>query len=75
MLECVLPAGKRIEYLNPTVPGLEHHILVLDGFLEMTIDGNLYGLRKGDCLRYQLYGPSVFETRKDQPAKYLVFIM
>ncbi len=75
LLECVLPAGKRIEYLNPPVPGLEHHIFVLEGFLEMTVDGNLYGLRKGDCLRYQLYGPCVFETRKDQLAKYVLVIV
>ena len=75
LLECVLPAGKRIEYLKPPRAGLEHHILVLEGALEMTIDGQSYRLRKGDCLRYQLYGPSIFQTRKDQFAKYMLVIL
>lgn len=75
LLECVLPAGKRIEYTNPPQPGLEHHIFVLDGYLELTVDGQLHPLHKGDCLRYQLHGPSIFETGNDTFAKYILIIL
>lgn len=75
LLECLIPAGKRIEYSKPPRPGLEHHIFVLEGYLELSIDGQLHQLHEGDCLRYQLHGPSIFETEKDSPAKYILIIL
>ncbi len=75
VLECVLPAGNRIEYLEPPLPGLEHHLYLLDGALRITVDDHVYTLSKGDCLRYQLHGGSVFETPQDQPAKYILVIV
>ena len=75
MLECELPAGQRIEYRNPPRPGLEHHLFLLEGTLELTIDGQLYQLHEGDCLRYQLYGPSLFETGRGSSAKYILAIL
>ncbi len=75
VLECVLPAGRRIDYLEPPLPGLEHHLYLLEGFLKMTIEGHPYSLREGDCLRYQLHGRSIFETRKDSLAKYILVIV
>ncbi len=75
LLACELPAGKRIEYGSPPRPGLEHHIFMLEGALDMTIEGQSYHLQEGDCLRYHLYGPSIFETSKDHFAKYLLVIL
>ncbi len=75
LLECELPAGTRIEYDSPPRPGLEHHLIVLDGHLEMTVEGRSYRLRKGDCLRYQLFGPSAFETKQGRSARYMLAIV
>ncbi len=75
LLKGELPAGSRIEYGKPPRPGLEHHLLLLEGALEMTIEGTSYNLRPGDCLRYRLFGASVFETKGDRAAKYILAIV
>ena len=75
LVECRVPAAKRIEYPNPPVQGLEHHLFMLDGTLEVTVGGARHRLSEGDCLRYRLHGPSVFETGDDQPARYLLALV
>ena len=68
MLECELPAGQRLEYSGSPRPGLEHHLYMLSGHLLLSLDGQRYLLKKGDCMRYQLHGPSVFQTSESQSA-------
>ena len=75
VLACELDAGARIEYPQPPRPNLEHHLLMLEGALHITVDGRRHGLRPGDCLRYQLAGASLFETPRDSGARYLLFIV
>lgn len=75
IIECEIPPGTRIEYAGPSRPGLEHHLMLVQGRLAMTVDGQSFQLRKGDCLRYQLFGPSVFETGQGQSAKYILAMM
>ena len=74
VLQCVLPAGTTIHYDAPPKPGLEHHLVVLEGALEMAIEGQNYQLKQGDCLRYVLFGSSRFKASSNQPAKYMLFI-
>jgi transcriptional regulator with XRE-family HTH domain len=75
VLECELAAGTRLEYENPPRPGLEHHLLLLQGTLDMKIDKHLYHLDAGDCLRYRLFGASRFAAGSGQAAKYLLVII
>ncbi len=75
VLECHLDAGARIAYEAPPRPGLEHHLYVLDGALQVEVNGRVHRLRPGDCLRYQLFGPSAFATPDDSAARYLLFIV
>jgi len=75
ILHCELPPATRIEYADTPKPGLEHHIFVLNGALEMTVEGQSYLLREGDCLRYRLYGSSSFVTKRDEGAAYLLVIV
>ncbi len=75
VLECELEAGRRITYDRPPRPGLEHHLLLLAGRLEVTVDGQSHDLQPGDCLRYQLFGPSGFATPEDSAARYLLFMV
>ena len=49
VLACELDAGARIEYPQPPRPNLEHHLLMLEGALHITVDGRRHGLRPGDC--------------------------
>lgn len=74
-LECELDADVRISYDAPPRPGLEHHLLLVAGRLAVTVDGRTHELGAGDCLRYQLFGPSAFATPEETGAKYLLFIV
>ena len=75
VLECELPADVSIEYAAPATPGLEHHLILLEGALEMNVEGELYRLNPGDCLRYKLYGTSAFRTRQNLGAKYILVVL
>lgn len=72
---CRLRPGARIAYDETPRPGLEHHLLLLDGRLRVTVEGIVHDLAAGDCLRYRLHGPSVFETSPDAPASYVLFLV
>ncbi|MBX3572507.1 MAG: helix-turn-helix transcriptional regulator [Mesorhizobium sp.] len=75
VLECELRPDARIEYPLPPRPALEHHLLLLEGALSLTVDGARHELVPGDCLRYRLYGASRFETPPEAGARYLLFIV
>lgn len=70
-IDCTLAAGARIAYDAPPRQGLEHHLCLLEGALEVTVGGRAHDLAPGDCLRYQLAGPSAFATAAG--ARYLLF--
>ena len=75
VLQCRLAPGVRIDYRDPPRHGLEHHLLLLEGQLQLSIDQRTYVLHPGDCLRYQLAGASAFVTPPDCGAHYLLFIV
>ena len=74
-LECQLEPGTRITYDASPKQGLEHYLLLIEGRLEVAVDGQTYDLQPGDCLRYQLFGPSAFATPKESLARYILFIL
>ncbi len=74
-LEGELPAKSHISYDASPRPGLEHHIVVMSGRLEVTIENVAHDLGPGDCLRYQLRGPSAFTTGPRSGARYMLFMV
>jgi transcriptional regulator with XRE-family HTH domain len=74
-LECELEPGVRITYDRPPRRGSEHHLLLIEGQLEVAVDGQAYDLQPGDCLRYQLFGPSAFATPAQCGARYVLFMV
>jgi transcriptional regulator with XRE-family HTH domain len=74
-LECELEPGARIAYDNAPRPGLEHYLLMLQGQLQVTVGGQTHELGAGDCLRYQLFGPSAFATPARSGARYILFMV
>ena len=62
LVEARLPAGADIAYAAPGVQGLEQHIWVLAGVLELTVEGTTHRLARGDCLRFRLFGPTRFRA-------------
>jgi transcriptional regulator with XRE-family HTH domain len=75
VLECTLEPGTRIAYDETPRPGLEHHLVLVEGALEVTVGGQCHALKPGDCVRYQLFGPSVFVTPKGTGARYMLFMV
>lgn len=75
VIEGSLPPGTTISYDAPPRPGLEHHLLMLEGKLRVSVDGCDHDLMPGDCLRYQLFGASSFETTAESGARYLIFLV
>jgi transcriptional regulator with XRE-family HTH domain len=74
-LDCALLPDVEIAYDLPPRPGLEHHLVLLEGALSVTLDGRRHDLGAGDCLRYQLFGKSMFTTPADRGARYLLFMV
>jgi len=75
VLEGHLPPDTVITYDTPPKPGQEHHLIMLDGALTLTVDGVAHALRGGDCLRYHLSGATRFETSPTHSARYLLVLI
>lgn len=74
VVRCELEAYQMISYAAPSVAGHEHHLVMLSGTLTVSIGDEAHLLTAGDCLRYQLYGSSRFQTGVD-PASYLLVLV
>ena len=74
-LVCELEPGTHVTYDRPPREGLEHHLLLIDGRLTVSLDGKDHDLQPGDCLRYQLFGSSVFATPERYGARYILFVL
>lgn len=75
LVEGVLLAGGGLSYDEPPVPGLEQHIWVREGALEITAGGATHELRAGDCLRLRLWGASRFHCPGPGPVRYVLMIV
>ncbi|MGK7654691.1 helix-turn-helix domain-containing protein [Roseovarius sp. B08] len=71
LVEATLEPDAHISYDHPSVPGHEHHFVLLEGALQITVDGQTHSLSPGDCLRYRLNGVSEFRAGSDG-ARYLL---
>ncbi|MFC8595264.1 helix-turn-helix domain-containing protein [Streptomyces atroolivaceus] len=75
IVEGTLDAGADISYENAPVPGVEQHIWVLDGTVEVTVDRTVHTVRTGDCLRFRLRGPSHFHCPGPRRVRYALMIV
>ncbi|TDC26051.1 XRE family transcriptional regulator [Streptomyces sp. 8K308] len=75
LIEATLLAGAAIDYDAPPVAGLEHHLWLLAGALEITVEGHPHTLAPGDCLRYRLWGASRFHCAGPVPARYALAVV
>ena len=75
LIEGVLEPGADISYAAPPVTGMEQHVWVLDGRLELTDDRTPHRLDAGDCLRFRLWGPTRFHNPGPGPVRYAVFVV
>jgi len=62
LVQVELPPGATVSYDVSPIPGLEHHLWVLEGELTIELDGFVFAVQRGDCIRYILNGPSRFNS-------------
>ena len=74
LVEVQIPAGATVSYDVSPLPGLEHHLWILEGVLSLEVEGAVYRLEKGDCVRYVLKGPSRFVCGK-RAVRYLIALV
>ncbi|MER6977882.1 helix-turn-helix domain-containing protein [Streptomyces carpinensis] len=75
LVEGRLSPGADIAYDRPPVPGLEQHIWVLEGRLEVTAQDIEHGLTRGDCLRLRVWGPTRFRCPGPEDARYVLAVV
>ena len=75
VIACEVPEGRELSYDASPRAGLEHHLLMQGGALEITVSDRTFHLREGDCLRYRLDGASRFLAIGPGPARYIIFLL
>jgi transcriptional regulator with XRE-family HTH domain len=75
LVEGRLAAGADIAYDRPSVPGLEQHIWVMDGVLEVTAQDVAHHLDAGDCLRLRVWGPTRFRCAGPGGTRYVLAVV
>lgn len=71
LIECHLGPQQVIRYPAPAITGQEHHLYVLAGQIEITVESTPFQLAQGDCLRYLLRGETRFKTT-DTHCRYVI---
>jgi transcriptional regulator with XRE-family HTH domain len=75
LVEVRLPPGATVSFATSPAPRLEHHLWMIEGALDLTVEGTQFHLHAGDCLRYLLNGPTHFACSGKKPARYVVAIV
>ncbi|MFJ4574860.1 helix-turn-helix domain-containing protein [Streptomyces sp. NPDC088846] len=75
LVEGTLDAGAAIAYESAPVSGVEQHVWVLEGTVEITVDDTVHTVHSGDCLRFLLRGPSRFHCPGPDRVRYALMIV
>lgn len=75
LVEGRLTEGADIAYDRPPVPGLEQHIWVLEGVLDVTVQEAAHRLDAGDCLRMRVWGPTRFRCAGPAAVRYVLAVV
>ncbi len=57
------------------MPGLEQHVWVLEGALEITTQDVAHHLATGDCLRMRVWGPTRFRCAGPSAVRYALAVV
>jgi transcriptional regulator with XRE-family HTH domain len=75
LVEVCLPPNATVSFETAPIPQLEHHLRILKGDLELEVEGKLFRLHPGDCVRYVLRGASRFRCCGKREVRYLIAIV
>jgi transcriptional regulator with XRE-family HTH domain len=74
LVEVDFPAGAAVAFENLHLTGVDQHIWIVEGAMEVTVDGQTQRLTAGDCLHMRLDQAIRFANPADAAARYLVVI-
>ena len=74
MAEIEFPPGASVQFDNTGAAWTDQHVWVLDGILELVLDGAPVRLGAGDCLWMPLDRPLRFHNPAARPVRYLVVV-
>ncbi len=74
IVEVEFPARDTVAFENLHLAGVDQHVWVLDGAMEVTAGDDTYRVGKGDCLHMALDRAIRFRNPTDRPARYAVII-
>ena len=76
LVEIEFPAGARVAYESGAREAPMHQqVWVLEGAIEATVGGATHRLEAGDCLAFELDGPTAYRNPGRTRARYLVAIV
>lgn len=75
MVEVCLPPRAVVAFDASPVPGLEHHLWIVEGGVTIDVGGSSWPLEAGDTLRYVLNGPSRFTCTSRREARYVIALV
>ncbi len=75
LVEIRLPADSVAALELASGGGLEHHLWLLDGTLTLDLNGQLFRLRSGDCLRFPQSTGTGLQTAGKRGARYVLATM
>ncbi len=74
IVEVEFPRGGGVAFGPQRLDGAEQQIWVLDGTLDLELDGEATRLEAGDCLRMQYGRPILFRNPTDRAVRYAVIV-
>jgi transcriptional regulator with XRE-family HTH domain len=75
VIEGTLPAGREVTYSDTPIPGLEHHLLLRSGRLEVLLGETSHVLEAGDCLRFKLTTGNSYRAPGPEDAHYILCVI
>lgn len=72
MVEVVFPPHAHVIFDNWRDAGVDQHVWIIAGTLELTIGGTTWQLADGDCLHMRLDQPVTFHNPTDRDVRYVV---
>ena len=75
VIEGTLPAGSEVTYSDTPILGLEHHLLLRSGRLEVVLGEASHVLEAGDCLRFKLTSGNSYRAPGPEDAHYLLCVI
>lgn len=75
IVEVELPGGAEVRLDNATgAPALDQQVWVLQGRLDLTVEGIGHALSEGDCLQMHLRGAIIYRNPGAVPVRYVVIL-